>query len=479
MSNDRNIRRTTNTRGRPLYAPPPPAPGSHNRNHSVLGYWVPLVTIGTIAVGGLAAWIWSERSEHDDDYPHDKPQRPPGPGGPYPTQGSQPYPGPPQSAGPNAGAAGYMPLQDPTQPPQPIGADVTGTSYGGGSASAYYDASSTTSRNVTERNDATFLGRVMRRTPSPQQFFDNASKQVMGGVAAAGKALGSIMEVDSRDHSEERRRLDEREGFSDHERWSEEAEDRQRIKTTERDVETSKRGSTKSGKGRAKRTVAIVVSADVEDHEISDVSLFHTEHGSILSHLPEKFDPELSDLFVLIYAPSLKALPSTGASSVLGSSYSNISTPAQTPGSELQSISPRIEATNPTFDNLQQQAQSLVDHPTKIMPFSTPAGYVSILRHLAPQIVYISDTLSGRDGETVAQLKGWVGHTVLVVGDEGHGGLADTETETETEDERKRQRKSEKRWWEYSSIVGLGKEIDVVDAMRVGDDWAKRVNGRE
>lgn len=278
MSYDRNVRRTTttrNARGRPLYAPPPPP--SSGSNHSVLGYWVPLVTIGTIAVGGLAAWIWSERSEHDDDeYPSDKPTRPtPGPGGPYPTQGSQPYPGPP------APGAGYVALQDPTQPPQPISADVTGTSYGGGSASAYYDASSTTTRNVSERNDASFLGRVMRRTPSPQQFFDNASKQVMGGVAAAGKALGSIMEVDSRDQSEERRRLDDREGFSDHERWSEEAEDRQRIKTVERDTETGKRGSTRSdkGKGRAKRTVAIVVSADVEDHDTSDEDAFHTEHG--------------------------------------------------------------------------------------------------------------------------------------------------------------------------------------------------------
>lgn len=198
-----------------------------------------------------------------------------------------------------------------------------------------------------------------------------------------------------------------------------------------------------------------------------------------MSHLHAAFDHETTDLFVLIYAPQLKNAPSISASSVLGSSYSNISTPGQTPGSELQSISPRLEAANPTFDHLQQQAQSLVDHPTKIMPFTTSAGYVSILRHLAPQIVYLSDTLSGRDGETVAQLKGWVGHTVLVVGDEGHGGLADTETETETEDERNREKKSEKRWWEHSSMVGLGKEFDVVDAIRVSDDWARRVNGRE
>lgn len=289
MSYDRNnIRRTPaprTARGRPLYAPPPPPAGSHNRNHSVLGYWVPLVTIGTIAVGGLAAWIWSERTEHDEeDYPNDKPHRPttaPGPGGPYSTQGSQPYSGPPPPSGPVDG--GYIPLQDPTQPPQPVSEDVTGISYGGESASAYYDESSNAARNISERNDASFLGRVMRRTPSPQQFFDNASKQVMGGMAAAGKALGSIMEVDSRDHSVERRGLDEREGFSDHERWSEEAEERQRSKTAERDhTESSKRGSSRGGgkgKGRAKRIVAIVVSADVEDHNTYDEDAFHTEHG--------------------------------------------------------------------------------------------------------------------------------------------------------------------------------------------------------
>ena len=42
------------------------------------------------------------------------------------------------------------------------------------------------------------------------------------------------------------------------------------------------------------------------------------------------------------------------------------------------------------------------------------------------------------DGENVARLKGWVGHTVLVAGDEGLGGLVDTETETEAEDDKGR-----------------------------------------
>lgn len=97
-----------------------------------------------------------------------------------------------------------------------------------------------------------------------------------------------------------------------------------------------------------------------------------------------------------------------------------------------------------------------------------------MLRHLAPQIVYVSDSLSGKEGETISGLKGWVGHTVLVIGDEGHGGLADTETETEDEGVR-----DGKKWWQRSDFVGLGKEVDVVDAARVGDDWGRRVRGRE
>lgn len=106
------------------------------------------------------------------------------------------------------------------------------------------------------------------------------------------------------------------------------------------------------------------------------------------------------------------------------------------------------------------------------MPFTTPTGFVQILKHLSPSLVYISDTLSGQDGSAVAQLKGWVGHTILVAGDEGHGGLADTETEDEGTRE-------ERRWYERSAMVGLGKDVEVVDAVRVGEDWVRRVGGRE
>jgi hypothetical protein len=187
---------------------------------------------------------------------------------------------------------------------------------------------------------------------------------------------------------------------------------------------------------------------------------------------------------VLLYSPTLQSLPplsyqpSTRAGSSLGGSYSHISTPATTPGAELASISPRIMASDPShFDALYNQALALVAHSANIMPFTTPDGYVSMLRHLAPQVVYVSDTLAGADGQAIAGLKGWVGHTVVVVGDDGHGGLADTETETE--DEHQGKRKEKYRWYENSSMVGLGKDVEVVDAARVGDDWVKRVGGRQ
>jgi hypothetical protein len=113
------------------------------------------------------------------------------------------------------------------------------------------------------------------------------------------------------------------------------------------------------------------------------------------------------------------------------------------------------------------------------MPFSTPTGYIHILRHLSPSLVYLPDVsvLSGHNGEHVQQLKGWVGQTILVVGDDGAGGLIDTETDTEDEASTRgmpREGHSNK-WWESSDLVGLGKDVEVVDIGRMGEDWSRRV----
>jgi len=118
-----------------------------------------------------------------------------------------------------------------------------------------------------------------------------------------------------------------------------------------------------------------------------------------------------------------------------------------------------------------------------ILPFTTPTGYIHILRHLAPETVYISDqpTLIGDEGRHITDLRGWVGQVIVVVGDDGTGGLVDTETETEgetdTEAAGRRGRKGEE-WYERSDMVGLGKGVEIVDIRKVGEDWSRRVGGR-
>ena len=494
---------------RPLYAPP-----STSRQQSTLGYWVPLITISTIAIGGLAAWIWSERSDSDEDDRHDRPPRPAtGQGGAYPTQGAQPYSGPSSSHPTGQAQDGGMPPYQGPIPSQAAGPQGVPPPVGGEAAS-YYAGRSTThaeqQQQQRQNDEASWYGQVrgaIRRTPSPQQFFDSASKQMGAAAAAAGAALGSIIEEDKdkdfyyEEGSRRRGRDGEGEVFSDHERWSEEAEEKTRVGAVE--AESGKRADAalrsardEKGKGKSnKKTVAVVVNSDFgRDSAYDSDTTYHSEHAvshidtrstvpkannatqSILSHLPSAHDPNTTELFVLIYAPTLTSLPPLDyqppGESGLGSSYSQISTPVATPGSELQSISPRIapsETSYPkSFNTLYQQALTLVSHSSRILPFTTQAGYVQILKHLAPQLVYVTENLSGTDGESVAQLRGWVGRTIVVAGE----GLADTETEDEGARE-------SRRWYERSSMVGLGKEVEVVDAARVGEDWGKRVGGRE
>jgi hypothetical protein len=150
--------------------------GRQNNGRSVIGYWVPLVFTVAVATGGIAAWIWSEvkdRDEHEE-YPDDRRRfedNPPG------------YDGRP-GEGPSGQIPGQMPGQMPGQFP--------------GQASG---------RDFEQGEDASFTARMsgaLRRTPSPQQLFDGASKKVAAGVAAAGAVVGSalqsIREEDPNEH---------------------------------------------------------------------------------------------------------------------------------------------------------------------------------------------------------------------------------------------------------------------------------------
>ena len=177
---------------------------------------------------------------------------------------------------------------------------------------------------------------------------------------------------------------------------------------------------------------------------------------------------------MLIYAPDLKQHPLANRQSghpdvSLASSYSNIGhEDAQSQGEK----SPDAEVAggrSRMFNTLYTQAQALVDKETEIMPFISPTGYIQILKHLAPETVYLQETLS-EDGDAIAQIKDWVGHDiVLVVGESGHGGLVDSEDEHEEKE----------KWWHDDPRIGLGKGVEIVDGLRVGEDFQRRCGGHD
>ena len=84
------------------------------------------------------------------------------------------------------------------------------------------------------------------------------------------------------------------------------------------------------------------------------------------------------------------------------------------------------------------------------MPFNTPNGHVHMLRHLSPDIVYIQDSLSGKTGDAVQNISGWVRQVVIVT------------TSPETEEH----------WWEQEGAIG--RRTAVVDVAGVGEDWRER-----
>src|SRR6478735_3017338 len=148
-----------------------PDHGSSRSRRGVWSHWVPLAVTLTVATVGVAAWVWSQRKDGDEeddrglDYGH------------QPRGGdSQPY---------GTRDVGSRDMQGPEKPPRPddqshgiAHADEGGNGGGWGSR----------------------VSGALRRTPSPQQFFDSTGKTVAAGVAAAsaamGKALASIREED-------------------------------------------------------------------------------------------------------------------------------------------------------------------------------------------------------------------------------------------------------------------------------------------
>jgi hypothetical protein len=188
---------------------------------SALGYWVPLVVTVTAATIGLAAWIWSERDDDEDDY--DGPDRWRGDDRVYPAE-------PPNYGNLRQGE----------------------TAYG-----------TTTQRPEDNPNLVARMSGALRRTPSPQQFFDGATRAVGAGVAAAGAVVGNALSSI---------REEDKNAYKDHKTWSEEAETRRSGASpgpgaSSSSTQIKRAPAPFSGK---RKTVAIVVSADVNLDGVMD-----------------------------------------------------------------------------------------------------------------------------------------------------------------------------------------------------------------
>lgn len=410
-----------------------------------LSYWIPLALTVTIATVGIAAWIWSERRDDDEDDPRYPPGPDPGPS--RPDYGRNPdgsiRTGPPSYADVRAGEVAY----------------------------------GTAQRQDESQGYMARMSGALRRTPSPQQFMEGASRTVVAGVAAAGAVVGSALSSI---------REEDKNAYKDHKTWSEEAEARlpgvgpdppsgiEMRSVSEAGVAATPRVPVGNGK---RKTVAIVVSADTNDDGMMDEDDIFVEHASILSHLPRNTDFSKIRLFVLIYAPGLKEHPLDAANKPpgsLNSSYSNIGhDQAQTPTEEFNKAL-ASSSSSPAFNAIYSQGLGLVEKETMVLPFTTPSGHVHILRHLNPEIVYLQESLAGENGNVITHLQSWLRQdVVLVVGaDGGHGGLADSESEAE-------QAPKKEQWWEREDRVGRGRGVVVVEGVRVGDDWARRVESKE
>ena len=209
---------------------------------STLGYWIPLALTVTVATAGLVAWIWSERRDGDnDDYDRQAEGPPPGSGDtgdgrPPPVYGSQ---------GP-----GDLP----------------------------YAREAEGSRMEDDGLIARMSGAI-RRTPSPQQLFDGASRRVVAGVTAAGAVVGGALSSI---------REEGRGDFEDHSRWSEEAEtrpvgtaapeepDTRAVEPSRTTLQGSQSGT---DAGRKRKTVAIVISADGQDQSHEEDASYLQEHA--------------------------------------------------------------------------------------------------------------------------------------------------------------------------------------------------------
>lgn len=201
--------------------------GSSRRRHGVWSHWVPLAVTVTVATVGVAAWIWSQRSNNSEDGEEEEETQ-------HLDYDNADY-------GDNTpyGASG---VDGAPRAPPSFKSDLRPGEVGYGTTAAVEATGSSTWGSR--------MSGALRRTPSPQHILDRAGKTVAAGVAAAGTAVGSALAAI---------REDDKSAFADHETWSEEADAKKGTKTSAREVS-----------GKRRKNVAIVVSADTHLDELEE-----------------------------------------------------------------------------------------------------------------------------------------------------------------------------------------------------------------
>jgi hypothetical protein len=225
-------------------------PSSSRRG--TFSYWLPLAFTVTVATVGIVAWIWSERNDDEDELP----PPPPGPG-------DNVYNRPDYGRNPDGSIR--------TRPPSYADVRPGEVAYG--------------IAQERPEEQQTYMARMsgaLKRTPSPQQVFDGASRTVLGGIAAAGAVVGSALSSI---------REEDKNAYKDHRTWSEEVEGRapgmspvppggiEMRSGSEPGVQSTQRVQVGNGK---RKTVAIVVSADTSnDDDFDDEGGFYERAVSL------------------------------------------------------------------------------------------------------------------------------------------------------------------------------------------------------
>ena len=266
-------------------------------NRTAFGYWIPLVITVTAATAGLAAWVWSERSdakeeeeefiyENDDYYESEVDEQ-------KVEEARERW------RREHGGASVTHEHEEPVAPGAPAesqsGPPVGDAAQG---AAADFYGPGAEQRGIGGQQGEGFIAQMrgaLGRTPSPQQIVESAKQTFNAGVAAVGKGLNSIREDDEDE---------KRDYFGDQERWSEEAESRERTDDSKRDIgaigaaaaaggamvgagsmaaarATTSKTTGPANRGR-QRMVAVVVSAEPPESsygDSEDYSTYNIEHA--------------------------------------------------------------------------------------------------------------------------------------------------------------------------------------------------------